>query len=393
MKRQPQKDRPAQGLYLHLPFCLRKCAYCDFTVRVLEKREQIHRYLDHLELELAALSALPMQLNTLYLGGGTPSLLNEAEIERLCTALRQALDLTQLQEWTLEVNPETGSQGYFELCKALGINRVSLGVQSFQPNELQQSGRSHSPADILRCTAELRAAGLNNISLDLIYGLPGQTLAAWQDSLKQALALKPSHLSLYSLEVHEKTAWGQLERLEKLQRPSEESEVAMYESACQLLAEQGFEHYEIANWSLPGLASQHNRLYWQAAPVLALGVGAHGYWQNRRYANAENLKAYYQDCQNTNWRWKNTPAQSRQDAAAERVILGLRLLQVGVDDRAFAQEFGCSLAEAYPQELPELLEKGLLIWRGDCLCLPAEAVLLSNEVFAALLEPQLESLI
>lgn len=382
-------QKQAQGLYLHLPFCLRKCFYCDFTVRVFEQRTQISRYLDHLELELAALSRLPMQLKTLYLGGGTPSLLNEAEIERLCTGLRQKLDLTHLQEWTLEVNPETGSQSYFEQCKALGINRVSLGVQSFQPNELQQSGRSHSPADILRCVAELRAAGLNNLSLDLIYGLPGQTQAAWQDSLKQALALKPSHLSLYSLEVHEKTAWGQRERLEKLQRPSEENEVAMYETACQLLAEQGFEHYEIANWSLPGLASQHNRLYWQAAPVLALGVGAHGYWQNRRYANSDQLKSYYQSCQNQHWSWENTQVQSRQDAAAERVILGLRLLQTGVDDRAFAQEFGCSLAEAYPQELPELLAKGLLIWRGDCLCLPAEAVLLSNEVFAALLEPQL----
>lgn len=131
---------------------------------------------------------------------------------------------------------------------------------------MQESGRSHSPTDILRCVNELRAAGLNNISLDLIYGLPDQTLAAWQDSLIQALALKPSHLSLYSLEVHDKTAWGQRERLGKLQRPSEESEVTMYETACQLLAEQGFEHYEIANRSLPGLASQHNRLYWQAAP-------------------------------------------------------------------------------------------------------------------------------
>lgn len=383
-----ESTRP-QGLYVHLPFCLRKCHYCDFTVRVLERREQISRYLNHLELELAALSALPMQLKTLYFGGGTPSILNEAELERLCQGLHTALDLSQLQEWTLEVNPETGSQGYFEHCKALGINRVSLGVQSFQPEELAQSGRSHRPADILRAVNELQTAGLTNISFDLIYGLPGQDLKAWENTLEQALDLTPTHLSLYSLEVHEKTAWGQRERQNKLIRPSEESEVAMYEMACQILAQAGFEHYEIANWGLPGQHSHHNKLYWQAASVLALGVGAHGYWQNRRYANSDHLKTYYQNCQSQDWSWENTPAQPRQDAAAERVILGLRLLQEGVNNRVFGQEFGTSLQAAYPKELPKLLDQGLLCWRGEHLCLPAEAVLLSNEVFSALLEPQL----
>lgn len=381
--------QPAQGLYLHLPFCLRKCAYCDFTVRVLEKREQISRYLDHLELELAALRALPMQLKTLYFGGGTPSLLNLNELGRLCQNLHQSLDLSQLQEWTLEVNPETGSQAYFEQCRALGINRVSLGVQSFQPEELALSGRSHTATDIFRCVDALRSAGLENISLDLIYGLPDQNLEAWQKTLKQALALAPTHLSLYALEIHEKTAWGHLERKQILRRPSEESEVAMYEMACQILTESGFEHYEIANWSQPGQASQHNLLYWQAAPVLALGVGAHGYWQNRRYANPDQLKAYYSLCQAQNWSWDTAPVQSRQDAAAEWVILGLRLLQRGIDNRQFVQEFGCSLATAYPHELPRLLEMGLLCWRGEQLCLTPEAVLLSNEVFSALLEPEI----
>jgi putative oxygen-independent coproporphyrinogen III oxidase len=387
---QRTQAQAARGLYLHLPFCQHKCTYCDFTVRVLQERGQITRYLDHLEQELTVLSTLPHQLETLYVGGGTPSLLSTAELERLWLCLSKNWDLSQIQEWTFEVNPETGSIAYFKACRQAGVNRISLGVQSFQTEELKACGRSHDPQDIQRCVAELRQSGFENISLDLIYGLPGQNLNSWKNTLEQALALQPQHLSLYSLEVHEKTAMGWQERKNRLQRPAEEAEVAMYEMACRILAGAGFEHYEIANWSLPGRASQHNRLYWLAAPVLAAGVGAHGYWQERRYENSDSLRTYYQNCQAKDWSWLNTPQQSPQEAAAERVILGLRLLQEGLDGQAFKQDFGIDLSEAYAQVLPALLQDGWVKWQGQHLCLSPEAVLISNAVFSQLLEPQLE---
>lgn len=378
----------ARGLYIHLPFCLHKCHYCDFTIRVLQRPEQIDRYLQALDKELNALGQLPHQLETLYLGGGTPSLLNHRQIMALAQSLKQNFRLDQLQEWTLEVNPETGSTAYFEACLALGINRVSLGVQSWVPSELADSGRSHTRTDIIRCLNDLQAAGLYNISQDLIYGLPGQTLNSWRISLEQALETKPAHLSLYSLEVHEKTLWGWHEKQGSLTRPPEEIEVQMYEWACEQLAQAGYIHYEIANWCLPDRASRHNQLYWQTAPVLAAGVGAHGYWQGRRYAHSPHLSGYYQTCQTERWPWLTTPPQSRQEAAAERLILGLRLLQEGLDGQAFQRDFGLRPEEACPEML-NFAKQGLLRQVGENWLLSPEAVLISNTIFAALLQPYL----
>lgn len=375
----------ARSLYLHLPFCSVKCGYCDFAVRVLERPAQIDRYLDHLALELAALAPLTGPLTTLYLGGGTPSLLDPGQIERLGELLSRHFESSRLSEWTLEVNPESADTERLARWRALGVNRVSLGVQSFDPELLEKCGRPHSVRDIHRAVANLNSLGLHNFSLDLIYGLPGQTAGSWRASLEQALLLAPAHVSLYALEVHSRTHFGHLQ----LDLPDEDSAAGMYETACEVLGGAGLEHYEIANWARPGRASRHNTVYWHNAPFAAAGVGSHGYLQRRRYAHSDSLASYYRACVAGDWPWLSTPPQSLAAEIEETVFLGLRLLREGLSLSAFAARFGRELAAAYPQVLPRLLSQQLLEIDGDRLRLSSQAVMVSNEVFSEFLDPNL----
>lgn len=374
-----------RALYLHLPFCSVKCHYCDFAVRVLQRPAQIDRYLDHLALELAALGPLTAPLQTLYIGGGTPSLLNSAQIKRLGTLLDQHFQLAETCEWTLEVNPENAPQDGLQLWQALGVNRISLGVQSFEPALLQSAGRSHSVADIQLAVNRLKDLQLKNFSLDLIYALPDQQTGHWRQSLQDALALEPAHVSLYALEVHARTRFGH----QTLELPDEDQAAEMYEIACESLAEAGMVHYEIANWARPGHESRHNCTYWQNLPFAAAGVGAHGFLQRRRYAHTDNLAAYYRLCQSGQWPWLETEPQSLAAEIEETVFLGLRLLQQGLNLENFAARFGRRLESCYPQVLPRLLELGLLLLQDGQLKLSPAAVMVSNSVFSEFLDPQL----
>jgi putative oxygen-independent coproporphyrinogen III oxidase len=376
-----------RSLYVHLPFCLHKCSYCDFTVRVLHQSTQIDRYLDHLELEL---QHIPQRypLDTLYCGGGTPSLLNTAQFQRLHTLLNQAFDLSQLQEWTFEANPETVTPLLATGWKSAGVHRISLGVQSFDDQELMACGRTHRSEHVKSAVEILTQAGIAQISFDLIYGLPGQTLPTWEHTLEQALLLRPTHLSLYCLAVHNQTAWGYLEQQQRLDLPEDETLAQCYQLAVDHLQAAGYQHYEIANWCRPGYQSAHNLAYWHNVPYLAVGVGAHGYYQNRRYANPNSLTAYYAQCQQGQTAWAEAPPMTLQAEIEETVFLGLRLLDEGLDRAKFAQRFGQTLESVYPQTLPQLIHNGQLIDQGQRLLLHPDAVLTSNEVFSALLEPE-----
>lgn len=375
------------ALYIHLPFCSVKCHYCDFVVRVLQAPRQIDRYLDHLALELAALGPLTAPLQTLYIGGGTPTLLNIAQIERLGQLLQTHFKQAEGGEWTLEVNPESADAEHLSRWQSWGVNRVSLGVQSFDPDLLQSCGRPHGLEDIYRAVATLKALRLDNFSLDLIYGLPGQSSESWLLSLNAALALEPAHVSLYALEVHPRTHFGHLQ----LDLPDEDQAADMYEMACERLAAAGLTHYEIANWARPGQQSRHNTVYWQNAPFAAAGVGAHGYLQRRRYAHPASLAEYYRLCQSGSWPWLETPPQTRVAEIEETVFLGLRLLQQGLNLPAFASRFQRSLNSCYPQLLPRLLEQGLLQLNGEQLRLAPAAVMISNSIFSEFLEPEIAS--
>ncbi|PKL74602.1 MAG: coproporphyrinogen III oxidase [Candidatus Melainabacteria bacterium HGW-Melainabacteria-1] len=378
----PVSHQP-RSLYLHLPFCSVKCHYCDFAVRVLHQSSQIDRYLDHLALEFAALGPLCAPLQTIYLGGGTPSLLNLAQIERLGGLLQTHFDLGQVREWTLEVNPESAEPEQLTAWRAMGVSRASLGIQSFDPALLQSCGRPHRVDDIYTAVAALKAVGLENFSLDLIFGLPQQSLAVWRQSLMAAISLMPAHLSLYALEVHPKTHFGHLNP----GLPDEDEASGMYELACAELGAAGLRHYEIANWARPEHQSRHNLVYWQNLPFAAAGVGAHGYLDRRRYAHPDSLAAYYRQCREAVWPWEQTPPQSLAVEIEECVFLGLRLLEQGLDLQAFDERFGRSLLSCYPQVLPELLEQGLLCEQQEFLCLTPQAVLVSNEIFSRFLDP------
>ncbi|MBF2055577.1 MAG: radical SAM family heme chaperone HemW [Candidatus Sericytochromatia bacterium] len=374
----------ARSLYIHLPFCLHKCHYCDFVVRVLHRPSQIDRYLEHLMLDLQALSAFAAPLQTVYLGGGTPALLSVTQIQRLAEMLQQTFDLRQVQEWTLEANPEHLPEAELAAWMQLGVNRISLGVQTFDPLLLATCGRSHSPADIAQAVRLIQAHQLN-LSLDLIYGLPDQSLQSWSESLTAALALQSDHLSLYALEVHPDTVFGH----RNLPLPEDDETVAMYELACERLTQAGYQHYEIANWSQPGRPSRHNRVYWQNQPFLAAGVGAHGYFAGRRYAHAASLRAYYLDCQAGLWPWDAAEPQPLSEAIEETVFLGLRLLIEGLDLRAFERRFQRSLLACYPDVLPRLLKQGHLLLADGHLRLSPAAVPVSNGILAEFLEPVL----
>lgn len=378
------------ALYLHLPFCTTKCHYCDFAVRVLEHPAQIDRYLDHLEQELTALAPFAQPLKTLYCGGGTPALLNPTQSERLCHRLHQVFQLREDCEWTLEANPDDLAQSSLQEAlqhwQRAGVRRISLGVQSFDDTLLAACGRAHRSTEIVQAVQSLRSLGFAELSLDLIYGLPGQALTQWQNSLRQALQLKPQHLSLYALEVHPQTVFGH----RQLNLPSEETSVEMYDWACQTLNQAGFEHYEIANWARPGHQSQHNCVYWRNRPFLAAGVGAHGYLQRRRYANPNQLRDYYRHCQAQSWAWLRTPAQSRAEEIEETVFLGLRLLTEGLNLSEFETRFGAPLEKFYPQSLARFLEQGYLLQSGSQLRLAPEAVSISNAIFAEFLDPVLQ---
>lgn len=379
----------ARSLYLHLPFCSVKCHYCDFVVRVLHSPAQIDRYLDHLALELAALGPQCGPLETVYLGGGTPSILDLPQIDRLGKLLQTHFDLSQVQEWTLEVNPETAVPEELAAWCAIGVNRASLGVQSFEPELLKSCGRPHGVEQISLAVEHLKQAGLKNFSLDLIYALPEQTLAGWEQSLKSAIALAPEHVSLYALEVHDKTQFGH----QNLNLPSDDLAADMYDLACDYLGAAGFSHYEIANWARPGRQSRHNTVYWHNVPFAAAGVGAHGcLWLaagSVRYAHPDSLAAYYRQCQQALWPWEQTPAQTLSEQIEETVFLGLRLLNEGLNVQGFQQRFGRSLQSCYPKVLPALLAKGQLLEVDTQLRLAADAVMLSNEIFAEFLDPEL----
>lgn len=333
----------------------------------------------------------PIQANTFYLGGGTPALMSPEQLSNVYEALAHRITFAPDLEWTLEANPDGFNQEKMRAFMGLGVNRISLGVQSLDAKVLETSGRTHTPENVFQSVSQLKEAGCSNLNLDLIYGLPHQSLKSWCATLEKICALSPQHLSLYALEVHPKTQFGHLDKGGKLNLPSEDLSVQYYEVACDALKKAGYVHYEISNWALPGFESKHNLSYWKTRPCFALGVGGHGYYKGRRYANPSQLKGYYEMCQSQQFAWQTTPQQPRSEAIEESVFMGLRLLKEGLDKRDFETRFGLSLDACYP-DLPRWVEAGWLHESATHLRLSAEAVMYSNEVFMKFLDPALEAI-
>ncbi len=371
------------ALYLHVPFCRAKCPYCDFysLPKALDKAPL---YLKALKMEarLRAPELKKYRLVTFYAGGGTPSLLPPSFYEELFSFLAGLFPL-EFKEVTLEANPEGLSLNQLKAYRSLGFNRLSLGAQSFQEKGLRALGRRHTVHEIEKAVELARRAGFENLSLDLIFAWPGQTLKDLEEELKKAVSFGPEHLSCYELTIEEGTPFGQLYAQGKLVLPEEETVVSMYSLIEDFLTASGYEHYEISNYAKPGWRCQHNLFYWQARPYLGLGPAAGSYLNGVRYKNIEDLEAYLTALLSGRLPPQEIERLSKEARFREAVILGLRLLE-GVSRSRLFQEFGFDLKEYYGPVIEDLIKKGLLEWAGDFLKLSKKGLLLANQVLSYL---------
>ena len=321
-----------KGLYVHVPFCLQKCHYCDFVITTKRSGKDREDFFRAFEKELRQTVSKYGRLNfeTLYLGGGTPSALEGGEMERLAALLRSEFDFKLGFEFTCEVNPGDVDAQKLESYRRAGINRISLGVQAFQDPLLKDMGRPHTVKDIDETLQALRSLGFENISFDLIAGLPKQTLGDYKKSLEKLIELGASQLSLYDLDVHEPTVYGMRRRRGQLPVPEEETRAQMYELTCALLPASGYRHYEISTFAKPGYESKHNQLYWRNREYLGLGPGAFSYLNGVRYQFASDMRRYLKKCAEGIWEPDVEDRLSEEEKETETLFTGLRLIE-GVD--------------------------------------------------------------
>lgn len=368
------------SLYVHVPFCVRKCTYCAFYSVPL-KNSKVQDYLKGLKKEInLRRKDAPEGVSSLFIGGGTPTALAEEELEALLALLKQGLDIPEAVEQTIEGNPGTLTQAKLQILRRKGINRISLGVQSFNDSLLRQIGRIHTVQDVREGVRLIREAGFRNLNLDLMFGLPGQTFKDWQDSLKEAVQLQPEHLSIYGLMVEEETPLSQnLKLLEIL--PTDDDQAEMYAWTRDYLREAGYLHYETSNFARPGFECQHNLGYWRGEDYLGLGPGAVGCIQNVRAKNIEDIAQYIEDLEQNQLPLESTDVEilTEQDRMAERMILGLRLSQ-GVNLASFKQEFGLDIRDIYQSVLERYLQTKVLILDEETLRLNPDFWFVANGV-------------
>lgn len=394
------------GLYLHVPFCETKCPYCDFnTYSAIESL--MPGYVDAVANEITQWGEwleCPA-LSSLFVGGGTPSYLPTRDITKLMRTVHSVFELPVDAEATLEANPGDCSRERLQAIRRSGINRLSIGVQSFDDHELRLLGRRHSVGQAISAVQSARVAGFDNLSIDLMFGLPYQFVGSWAHSLEEAIALDPQHISAYALTLEGGTPMEADVASGRLPEPDSDLAAEMYHMTCEMLKTAGYEQYEISNWARPGLQSTHNLTYWRNEAWLGVGPGAHGYITRGkgafnalpehgiRFADIKPPRMYIERA--TAWRSKgpvnvDTLANvgvidtieltTAPVAMGETMMMGLRL-NLGVSDASFRQRFGVSIQDAFPQAVFDCLEDGLLEWAGDWLRLTERGRPLGNEAF------------
>ena len=374
----------AAGIYIHIPFCRSRCSYCDFATGLYES-SLAERYVKVLESEIRNWNEVetPRPVDTIYFGGGTPSLLSAAQLAAILDAVNARFNVAADSEITLEMNPGTVTRDLLREFSSQGVNRASFGAQTFDDNELARLGRSHSTKETLQTFAWLRAAGFDNVSFDLIAGLPGQTMTAWRRNLQQSLELGPEHLSFYLLEVHEGTPLAEHIRTGKQPRPNSDLAAQMYELMLESACAAGYEHYEISNLCRAGCEARHNTKYWNGAAYYGFGCSAHSYdGERQRWANERNVLRYIEALAGGADVVVERTALTPDEVRAEAVFLGLRLMR-GLNTRNYQRQFGVDLRTEHEAELQQFHEAGLIEFEGDLLRLTRSGALLSNEVFAA----------
>ncbi|MCB0063307.1 MAG: radical SAM family heme chaperone HemW [Caldilineaceae bacterium] len=397
------------GLYIHIPFCARKCPYCDFnTYAGLDDHfeqtvDALCREMGHWQSTLAGRT-----VDTVFFGGGTPTILTATQLAQLFATIHECFQLSPTCEITCEANPGTVDRAKFDTLYALGVNRLSIGVQSFQPEELAFLGRIHDTADVVKAFETARTAGFTNINLDFIFGLPSQTRAAWQATLQAALELAPEHLSLYSLIVEPNTPLHHWVEHGQVAEPDDDVAADLYETAMAQLAEAGYRHYEVSNWarassppspvtastpqtSMPPLACQHNLVYWRNQEYLGIGPGAHSHLSvqqpdgtrvERRWGNRKPVPGYIKRIGRNETVEAFCEEISPRLAMGETMMLGLRLLPEGVTFDRFYARHGVQLTEVFAKELADLAAWDLLIIDSERVRLTPRGILLGNQVFS-----------
>jgi putative oxygen-independent coproporphyrinogen III oxidase len=380
----------ATSAYIHIPFCRRRCHYCDFPIEVIGDRVRtknltIDEYIDILcrEIELAPSRGIPLE--TVFFGGGTPSLLSAPQLARILTCLREHFGIVTDAEISIEIDPGTFDTEKLQRYQENGVTRLSLGVQAFKEELLKICGRSHSVADIDRSVEIIHRVGMTNYSLDLISGLPQQTIADWEDALQKAIALQPQHLSCYDLVLEETTVFGKRYRSGEKPLPKDETAAQMYRLASQTLREAGYAHYEISNYAKKGYQCRHNRVYWENRPYYGFGMGAASYIDNKRFTRPQEKTDYFTWVKELAENDNNIdiPPLSRQDIFLETLMLGLRLTE-GIDLIELDREFGKETIDLLQNELAAYIRKGWVEWDDRIRLQDPEGLLFSNTILATL---------
>lgn len=371
-----------KGLYIHIPFCHQICFYCDFN-KVFFKDQPVDAYIDSLEKELSLWKqqgALDQPLETIFLGGGTPTSLEPRQLEKLLGYIHEYVPMTSDVEWTSEANPDELTFEKIQVLFKGGVNRLSMGVQSFDEDLLKRLGRTHSNGDVARAVEDARKVGFTNISFDLMYGLPGQTMKQWEDTLEQAFAFDLPHFSAYSLIIEPKTVFYNLMTKGKLNTVTEDLEADMYEKLMTEMNQRGLLQYEISNFAREGMESRHNLLYWDNEEYIGAGAGAHGYVQGIRYSNHGPLKKYMEPLDSDERPILNSHEVPKKEQMEEEMFLGLRKTD-GVSLEYFETKFGIGMEIVYGEILKKEIDSENLAIEKGRVKLTKKGRFIGNNVF------------
>ena len=375
-----RKENSPVEIYIHIPFCIRKCDYCDFLSGPSGPKEQA----DYVQALLREIQAVEegegRSVSSIFIGGGTPSVLDERLLGDILKEIRNKFKMEEDAEITIEVNPGTANIGKLQAYREMGINRLSIGLQSPQDRELKILGRIHNYEQFLETYQEARTVGFDNINIDLMSAIPDQTYEGWVKNLRTAAELEPEHISAYSLIVEEGTPFA----ARKLNLPDEDTEYNMYEATAQILKEYGFEQYEISNYARKGRECRHNVGYWTRQDYLGFGLGASSLYGKERFANTADMKKYLENSRNPEKIREKEPSLTRENEMAEFMFLGLRMTK-GISKADFQKCFGCTIESVYGEVLEKYESMGLLLEQDGRIFLSREGIHVSNSIMAEFL--------
>lgn len=375
-----RKEKSPMEIYIHIPFCIRKCDYCDFLSGPSGPKEQA----DYVQALLREIQAVEegegRSVSSIFIGGGTPSVLDERFLGDILREIRNRFKMKEDAEITIEVNPGTANIGKLQAYREMGINRLSIGLQSPEDRELKILGRIHNYGQFLETYQEARTVGFDNINIDLMSAIPDQTYEGWVKNLRTVAELEPEHISAYSLIVEEGTPFA----ARKLNLPDEDTEYNMYEATAQILKEYGFEQYEISNYARKGRECRHNVGYWTRQDYLGFGLGASSLYGKERFANTADMKKYLENSRNPEKIREKEPSLTREDEMAEFMFLGLRMTK-GISKADFQRCFGCTIESVYGEVLEKYESMELLLEKDGRIFLSREGIHVSNSIMAEFL--------